>query len=401
MLEKLYRDNKKEFTKSFSELSGEFQSDLVAFWKLRLAPDAESDSKKFLKLDLIVVIVLSMVTGFLAKLPQLFSQIDLESFYFRDLAIIVFNGLILYTFWQKRMMNAKTLLAYGLTLFALTGYVNLLPYNCSDSINLALIHLPITLWFLLGLAFTSFDFKDLSKRIEFIRFSGELLVMTYLILLAGGILTGISLGLFSVINIDIEQFYLQYVIVFGGVASPIVSCYLIRLYPNITSKIAPVIARIFTPLVLITLTAYLIALIFSGSKIFEDRNLLMVFNVMLLCVLALIFFSIAELDKTKGKSTSVLILLLLATLAIVIDSIALIAIVSRVLNGLTPNRTAVLVSNVLVFVNLIIIAIQLIKSYFKGHQLDTVEQSVARFLPVYFAWTLFVVVFFPLVFGFK
>jgi hypothetical protein len=52
-------------------------------------------------------------------------------------------------------------------------------------------------------------------------------------------------------------------------------------------------------------------------------------------------------------------------LAIVVNSIALIAIITRVADGLTPNRTVVLVSNILIFFNLILIAKNLYASYFK------------------------------------
>ena len=176
---------------------------------------------------------------------------------------------------------------------------------------------------------------------------------------------------------------------------------MIRLYPNLTNKIAPVIARVFTPLVLITLVVYLVSLIFSTSNILEDRDLLLLFNIMLLAVLAIIVFSVSELDKSKEKNGNVFILFLLATLAIVINSIALIAIISRVTNGLTPNRTVVLVSNILIFVNLILIARNLYQSYFKRKQLDMVEQTVAKYLTIYAVWTIIVIFILPFVFGLK
>jgi hypothetical protein len=400
-LEKLYRDNKLDFSKSFADISDDYNSELVKFWKLRLASEKEPVFKGFLKLDLLVVIILSVVTGILVKLPEIFSQIPNEFFYSRDLAIIIFNGIILYIFWQNRIFDKRRVLIYGFIILVLTLFINFLPSTKSDSVILSMIHIPLFLWCLFGLSFISFDYKNTEKRIEFIRFNGELLIMTGLILIAGGFLTGITLGLFSVIKMNIETFYLQYVVVFGSVAAPLVSCYLIRLYPNLTNKIAPVIARVFTPLVLITLAVYLVSLIFSESKILEDRDLLILFNVMLLAVMAIIVFSVSELDKSKEKNSNVLILFLLASLAIVINSIALIAIVSRVTNGLTPNRTVVMISNILIFVNLIWIAKSLYESYFKNKQLDLVEQTVAKYLTIYSFWTIIVIFVLPFVFGLK
>jgi len=280
-------------------------------------------------------------------------------------------------------------------------FVNLLPYKESDSINLALIHSPLFLWCLFGLAFVSFEYKNIAKRIAFIRFNGELLIMTGLILIAGGLLTAITLGLFSAIKMNIEEFYSKYIVISGAVAAPIVSYYLIKVYPTITSKIAPVIARVFTPLVLITLAVYLVSLSFSESKILEDRDLLILFNVMLLAVMAIIVFSVTELDKSKERNFNVLILFSLAIVAIVINSIALTAIITRIADGLTPNRTVVLVSNILVFVNLILIAKSLYRSYFKSTQLGSVESAVAKYLPVYFAWTIIVIFILPFAFGLK
>lgn len=300
-LEKLYRDNKQNFCKSFAEISDDYNSDLVRFWKIRLAPETEKKNEGFSKLDLLIVILLSLVTGILVKLPELFSQIDNEFFYERDLAIIVFNGIILYAFWQNRIFDRKRIAIYGVIVLILSLFINFLPNTKSDSIMLSAIHTPLFLWCLFGLSFVSFDYKNTAKRIEFIRFNGELLIMTGLILIAGGFLTGITIELFSIIKMNVESFYIEYVAVFGGVAAPIVSFYLIRLYPNLTNKIAPVIARVFTPLVLITLAVYLVSMILSNSKILDDRDLLLLLNIMLLAVLAIIVFSVSELDKSKKE----------------------------------------------------------------------------------------------------
>ncbi|MGD0341743.1 MAG: hypothetical protein ABSA76_08565 [Bacteroidales bacterium] len=400
-LEKLYRDNKQDFIKSFADISNNYDSDLIRFWKIRLTSETQMYSQGFIKLDLIIVVVLSLITGLLVKLPAIFTHIHSESFYIRDLAIIVFNGIILYTFWQNKIFDKKKILIYGLSILILILFVNFLPSTKSDSITLSFIHTPLFLWCLFGLSFMAYDYRNIGKRIEFIRFNGELLIMTGLILIAGGLLTTITIELFSVIKMDISKFYFEYIVVFGGVASPIVSYYLIQLYPNITSKISPVIARIFTPIVLITLVVYLISLIFSKSKILENRDLLMFFNIMLLAVMAIIVFSVSELDKEKDKNINVLILFLLAILTILTNAIALTAIISRISNGLTPNRIAVLVSNILIFVNLILITKSLYQSYFKSNRQDSVEKTVAKYMTVYFVWTIIVIFILPFVFGFK
>jgi len=400
-LEKLYRENKSDFSKSFAEISENLNTDLAKFWKIRLTPETEAEFKGFQKLDLLVVISLSLFTGLFVKLPVIFTQIEIESFYIRNLAIIVFNGLILFTFWKNKIFDKKKLFIYSLAIIVLLLYVNLLPYKQGDSINLVFIHIPFLMWCLFGISFVSFDYKNTLKKITFIRFNGEFLIMTGLILIAGGLLTAITIGLFSAIKMNIEKFYIEYVVLIGSAASPIISSYLIQLYPNITSKIAPVIARVFTPLVLITLVVYLISLIFSESKILEDRDLLILFNVMLLAVMAMIVFSISELNKLRAKNFNIIILCALAILAIVINTIALIAILTRVTNGLTPNRTVVLISNLLIFINLILITKNLYQAYFKPNQLEVVENTLAKYLTIYLIWTLIVIFVLPFLFNLK
>ncbi|MDK2978836.1 MAG: hypothetical protein PWP52_1550 [Bacteroidales bacterium] len=400
-LEKLYQQNKQDFSKSFAEISDKYPTDLVRFWEIRLAHETQIKAGVFSKRELWVVLLLSLVTGLLAKLPAIFPQINTEFFYPKNLPIIVFNGIILYTLWQNKIFNLKRLSTYGAIVVTLTLFINLLPNTESDSVMLSIIHAPLLLWCLFGLAYIAFDYKNMAKRIAFIRFNGELLIMTGLFLIAGGLLTGITIGLFSAIHMNIEQFYMENIAIIGGVAAPIIAFYLIRLYPTITNKIAPVIAQVFSPLVLITLSIYLVSLIFSNSNVFQDRNLLLIFNVMLIAVMALIVFSVSELDKSKKKNINVLILFLLAFLAIIINSIAFIAIISRATEGLTPNRTVVLISNILIFVNQILIARNLYKSYFNPDQLNSVEKTVAKYLDIYAGYTIIVIFILPLIFGLK
>ena len=93
------------------------------------------------------------------------------------------------------------------------------------------------------------------------------------------------------------------------------------------------------------------------------------------------------------------ILLLLAALAIVVNAIALTGILSRLADGFTPNRTVVLVSNVLIFVNLILMEKDLFRAYFYGKPLNAVEQTIAKYLTIYAAWTFVVIFILPFVFG--
>ncbi len=119
---------------------------------------------------------------------------------------------------------------------------------------LAYIHLPLMLWCLYGLILVNFKIKDQARLMDYLRYNGDLVVLFALIALSGMLLTGLTLGLFSTIDFDIEQIYFQYVVLWGAVAAPIVATFIIRHYPTVTEKIVPVIATLFSPLVLLTAT---------------------------------------------------------------------------------------------------------------------------------------------------
>jgi hypothetical protein len=397
-LEQLFRENRREFARDFQDAAGTNDSELIRFWKIRLAQESGASTKIFIP-DLIAVIVISLITAILVKIPSVFTAIHEESFLIRNLAIIAFNGLIIYTFREKKI-SAKWQMMYGIVILALLLYVNLLPCSESESVNIVFIHVPLFLWCIFGIVYISFDFRDVTGKIGFIRFNGELITMTGLLLITGGILTAVTLGLFSAIGLKIEKTYFEYIVLPGATVAPILAAFLVMLYPDITRKIVPVIAHVFTPVVLATLLVYMVSLPFSKIQILQDRDLLIVFNVMLLAVLAVIVFSVTELDKTQNKNFNVMILLLLAIVTLVINSVALTAIITRLTYGITPNRIVVFTTNVLVFVNLILIAKDLFRSYYNAGKLDSVERTLARYLTVYFLWTAFAIFLLPLIFGF-
>lgn len=298
-----------------------------------------------------------------------------------------------------RKKNIFTLLAFIIPVI----YVNLLPSDSeSNSINLVYLHLPLLMWCIYGLIYINLDFRNKEKRIEYIKHNGDLAVLGALIAIAGMILTGITMGLFSVIEIEIEEFYFQYIVIIGVVSAPILTTFIIQNYPTFTDKIAQIIANIFSPLVLITLVIYLIFIPISGKDPYNDRDFLLIFNLMLLGVMAIIVFSISESSINKKQKFNKIILLSLTVVSILIDLIALSAIFYRLSEyGLTPNRLAVLGSNILIFGNLILIMIDLLKINFGKSKIDQVEYTIARYLPVYLIWILFVVFAFPFLFGMK
>jgi hypothetical protein len=282
-------------------------------------------------------------------------------------------------------------------------FINSLPDNTkSDTLLLSCIHLLLFLWSILGFAFIGEFGNNVEKRLGYLRFNGDLIVMTTLIMIGGAILTGVTIGLFSLIGFKIEKFYFDNIVVFCLPAVPILATYLTRANPQLVGKVSPVIAKIFSPLVLVMLTIYLVAIVYSGKDPYNDRDFLMMFNALLIGVMAIIFFSIAGTSKSEKKVVEVMVLLLLSVLTIVVNGVALSAIVFRISEwGITPNRIAVLGGNILILVNLLIVTAQLFRVISRKAEIGEVGRSISFYLPVYWFWTIFVTFVFPFIFGFK
>ena len=405
-LERLYRDDRKSFESGFEKIYSEIEnSEMAKFWKSRLDFGKTTDKmKKFSWSDIFIMIAVCLLAGFLIKIPDLF-KINLTSFFFyeKNAGIIVFFGLALYSILINRNFSKKKLLIAFLTFSVSIVYINLLPsVRDSASINLAYIHMPLLMWCIYGLIFIDFNLKDRSKQIEYIRHNGDLAILGAIVLIAGGALTGITIGLFHAIGINIEKFYLNNIVLVGLVSAPIVTTYIIKNYNTLTNKIAPIVASLFSPLVLLTLVIYLIAITFSAKDLYNNRDFLLIFNIMLTGVMGIIVFSVSETSIYRKQKFNEIVLLILSIITLIVNLIALSAIFYRLSKfGLTPNRLAVLGSNILIFGNLILIMIDLFKINFKKTELEKVENTISKYLPVYLLWTLIVVFGFPLIFGMK
>lgn len=400
-LEKLYRANKAEFKKEFSGLYPELSGNAVAdFWHERL--NYESDGISWGSgNELVFVVIASIVAGMLAKFPAIFS-IDEEFFYPRNISFIILPALTAYFAWKNKLPVNKLALIIGVLAVCLV-YINVLPNSAdSDTLILACIHLPLLLWVILGVSFAGNELGNYTKRLDFLRFNGDTAVMTALLGIAGGLITGITIGLFSLIGLQIEEFYFEYIVVFGLPAIPIVATYLTQTNPQLVNKVSPIIAKLFSPVVLVMLVIYLGAIIFSGKDPYNDREFLLMFNLLLIGVLALISFSVAESSVKEKYTSGIWILLLLAIVTVIVNGIALSAILFRISEwGITPNRLAVLGSNVLILVHLLVVTGKLYKTVTKKSALTEVGRSIVMYIPVYFVWAVLVVFMFPLVFGFK
>jgi len=399
-MEKWYRSNKAEFKQSFMDLYPLIKDKPQAeFWFHRLNYEGE-EIQWGSKRELIFVLIAAVVAGLIAKMPA-YTGIGEEFFYSRNIGFIVFPALIAYFTWKNNFSLSKWIILALISLVSLL-FINLFPNNLqSDTLTLSCIHLLLFLWSAFGYSYVG-EIRNTHKRLDFLRFNGDFVVMSTLILIAGGITTGITIGLFSLIGYEIGTFYFENVVVLGLAAVPLVATYLTQTNPQLVSNVSPVIARIFSPIVLVMLVIYLGAIFYSGKDPYNDREFLLLFNVLLIGVMALIFFSVAEASNTVKSKTEKYILFLLSLVTIVVNGIALSAILFRISEmGLTPNRLAVLGTNILILINLMLVTVKLYGVLAQKKDIVTVGSQIAVFLPIYTLWTIFITFILPFLFNFE
>jgi len=399
-LEHCYRNNREEFKKVFLDLYPEIRGNPVAdCWKERF-DDSEPLGLSVPRKDLWLVGALALLCGLLAKMPFLLG-IDPDYFYPRTIGFIAFLGPMIF-FALKEGLALRKAIGLGLFMLALVAYIHWLPNNpASDTLVLASIHLVFFLWAFLGFLFTGGRY-ELDGRLQFLRYTGNLVVLGSLLLSAGGLASAITIGLFSLIGYQIADTYMENVGIFGLAALPVVATWINRMNPLLVGRISPLIARIFSPLVLVMLSIYLAAMGYAGKNPYHDREFLMLFNVLLLAVLALIFFAIPAEGNAGDSKIWLWILFLLAVLTAGVNVIALSAILFRLSSwGVTPNRLAVLVANGLIMITMLRVTWQLLQVLRGKESLESAGVPMGQIMPILALWALFVTLAFPFLFAFK
>ncbi len=399
-LEKLYREHKGIFITSFNAVFQELRDEPAAqAWNERLNYKDESvfwGSKN----EMLFILVAAFIGGLIAKIPS-FLGLEYDVYMSKNIGFVVFPILTMYFIWKQQLAVHKFILPFILYIGSAI-FVNSLPYNeNSSTFILTLMHLPIFLWAILGYTFIGGDLKNNHKTIAFLKYNGNFVIMTGLIFISGMFFTGITIALFELLKIDIKDFYFEQIAVWGLAAMPILSTFLIQNNPELVNKISPTIARIFTPIIFVTLLVFLSTLIYTGVNIYNDRNFLLLFNILLIAVMSIILFSLTEVTNNASSKINLIILLGLALLTIIANAIALSAISFRLSEfGLSPNRLAVLGANLLMFAHLLLVSYGMIKHLNGKATLQNVEATIASFIPVYAIWAAFISFVLPFIFQF-
>lgn len=388
-------------------IAGEFAREhSERLWKQLVAgPDLPAADRAEARREMLVVLALAVAAAVAVKLPALFGVgiTDAnEAFYLRNASLFVLPLLAGYFAWKRGLGGGERA---GLALaFALAaGVANAFPFAPrADTLALLALHLPIALWIVGGVAYAGGRWRDGAARMDFVRFSGEWFIYYALIALGGGVLTGFTAAIFQSIGVDIEPFFQSWLLPCGAVGAVIVAAWLVEAKQSVVENMAPVLARLFTPLFTATLLVFLGTLAWSGRGFDLEREILIAFDLLLVLVLALLLYSVSARDPHAPRDAFDLLLVALLASALVADGVALAAMAARITGmGSTPNRLAALGMNVVLLVNLAWSA-RLYLRFLRGRApFAAVERWQTAYLPVYAAWAAVVAVLFPPLFGFR
>jgi hypothetical protein len=286
---------------SLDELSREFAREhSERLWKqlvLPGAPDAPAAARS--RRELPVMVLCAAVAALAIKVPGWFGldiSADDAGFYARNVSLFALPALAAYFAWQRRVGHR---VIGVLALLFILGAVAANAYPLagdSQTTVLTAIHLPLALWLVVGVAYVGGDWRSDRRRMDFIRFTGEWLIYFSLIGLGGGVLMAFTMGTFDAIGLDAEGFIESWLLPCGAMAAVIVSAWLVEAKQSAIENMAPVLTRVFTPLFAATLLALLVAIIWTNNGIDVERDVLILFDLLLVIVLGLLLYAISARD---------------------------------------------------------------------------------------------------------
>jgi hypothetical protein len=369
-------------------------------WKqLLLSGDNEPARASSDWLEALVFAVAAAVVIQVARLAADFPDEE-PTWFARNLSLFVVPFLAGY-FARRRQLDTRgwVLTASPFVLAALV--VNVYPYGAdSDTEILVALHLPVVLGFAVAFPYMSGTIRSHERRMDFVRFTGEWFIYYVLIALGGGVLMGLTAGILEPTGVDVERIA-EWVLPSGAAGGVIVAAWLVESKQRVVENMAPVLTMLFTPLFAVMLACAAVVYAVTGFGGAFDRDLVSVFDALLLVVLALVLYGMSAREPSTSPEWMDGIQLVAVVSALVLDLVVLGAMIARIGDlGFTPNRTAALGLNLVLLVNLAGAAWLSARFLTRRSRLHRLERWQTTYLPVFALWAATVVVILPPVFSF-
>jgi hypothetical protein len=236
---------------------------------------------------------------------------------------------------------------------------------------------------------------------DFVRFTGEWFIYYVLIALGGGVLMGLTAGILEPTGVDVERIA-EWVLPSGAAGAVIVAAWLVESKQRVIENMAPVLTMLFTPLFAVMLAAAAVVYAATGLGDAFDRDLVSVFDALLVVVLALVLYGMSARDPAESPGWMDGIQLVAVAGALLLDLMVLGTMIARIGDlGFTPNRTAAVGLNLVLLVNLAGAAWLSARFLTRRTRLHRLERWQTSYLPAFALWAAAVVVVLPLLFGFS
>jgi len=383
------------------ELSREFGREHGdRLWKQLLAPASVEETGTGGGWREVVVLALAAATA--AQVARLAAGFPGEepSWLLRNASLLVFPLLAAF-FARRRRLTARQSLLLAIPFVIAAVLINVYPYDYGGSTELLVAaHLPVAMWFLVAYPYMGGELRAHARRMHFVRFTGEWFIYYVLLALGGGVLLGLTVLVLEPTGANGERIA-EWVLPSGVAGAVIVAAWLVESKQRVVENMAPVLTMVFTPLFAAMLATAAVTYAVTGLGGAFDRELLGVFDALLVVVLGLVLYGLSARDPSAAPGWMDRIQLVTVTSALVLDVMVLGAMIARIGElGFTPNRTAAVGLNLLLLVNLswsALLSIRFLKGDSSFHRL---ERWQTAYLPVLAAWAVVVVVVFPPLFSF-
>ena len=320
---------------------------------------------------------------------------------FRNLSLFVLPFVAGY-FSHRRRLDARqwTLAAAPFVLAALV--VNLYPYRAGSITEiLVTLHLPVVLWFAVAYPYMGGTVRSHERRMDFVRFTGEWVIYYVLIALGGGVLVGLTALILEPIGTDLPEQVIEWVLPSGAAGAVIVAAWLVESKQRVVENMAPVLTMVFTPLFAVMLTVAAVSYAVSGVADAFDRELLAVFDALLVVVLGLVLYAMTAREPSHRAELMDRVQLVAVASALALDAMVLGSMLARIGElGFTPNRTAALGLNLVLLVNLAGAAWLSLRFLMGRAPFHRLERWQTSYLPILALWAATVVVVIPPLFAF-
>jgi len=325
---------------------------------------------------------------------------DEPTWFARNLGLFVLPFLAAY-FAHRRGLDVGAWLVTAVPFVVAAVVVNVYPWgDDSDTEVIAALALPVALWFVIAYPYMGGSLRSHERRMDFVRFTGEWFIYYVLIALGGGVLMGLTAGIFEPAGVDVDR-VAEWVLPSGAAGAVVVAAWLVESKQRVVENMAPVLTMLFTPLFAVMLACAAVVYAVTGLGGAFDRDLLSVLDALLVVVLGLVLYGMSAREPSASPQWMDRIQLVAVLGALVLDLMVLGAMIARIGDlGFTPNRTAALGLNLVLLVNLAGAA-WLSARFLAGRSgFHRLERWQTSYLPVFALWAAALIVVLPPLFGF-